>query len=180
VCLFLFLLSVFFICLAALDLSSSRQALLLRGMWDLSSLTRDRTGVLCISRWILNHWTTREVSYLFYDWWKWSDSYWNGIFSTSIENAIYLTDIIIRKEMNVLRHFCVLLSYRAPFPPCCGCSFYQPISKDSSLTFTFFSPRCNISEDCRFELRVVSTLTYQNIFPVFAFLGWTFSFWQEF
>ena len=30
-------------------------------MWDLSSLTRDQTCVLCIGRWILNHWTTREV-----------------------------------------------------------------------------------------------------------------------
>ena len=31
-------------------------------MWDLSSPTRDRTHVPCIDRWILNHWTTREVS----------------------------------------------------------------------------------------------------------------------
>ena len=30
-------------------------------MWDLSSLTRDRTRVPCIGRQILNHWTTREV-----------------------------------------------------------------------------------------------------------------------
>ena len=33
-----------------------------RGMWDLSSLTKDRTHVLCIRRQILNHWTTREFS----------------------------------------------------------------------------------------------------------------------
>ena len=26
-----------------------------------SSQTRDQTGVPCIGRWILNHWTTREV-----------------------------------------------------------------------------------------------------------------------
>ena len=32
-----------------------------RGMWDLSSLTRDRICILYIGRWILNHWTTREV-----------------------------------------------------------------------------------------------------------------------
>ena len=31
------------------------------GMWDLSSLTRNRTCVPCIERQILNHWTTREV-----------------------------------------------------------------------------------------------------------------------
>ena len=30
-------------------------------MWDLSSLTRARTHIPCIGRWILNHWTTREV-----------------------------------------------------------------------------------------------------------------------
>ena len=30
-------------------------------MWDLSFLTRDRTCVPCIARWILNHWTTRKV-----------------------------------------------------------------------------------------------------------------------
>ena len=37
-------------CIAAL------QAWLLQGMWDLSSLTRDRTCIPCIARWILNHW----------------------------------------------------------------------------------------------------------------------------
>ena len=31
------------------------------GMWDLSSLTRDWTQVPHNARWILNHWTTREV-----------------------------------------------------------------------------------------------------------------------
>ena len=30
-------------------------------MWDLSSLTRDRTRVPCVGRRILNHWTTREI-----------------------------------------------------------------------------------------------------------------------
>ena len=32
-----------------------------RGIWDLSSLTRDRTHAPCIGRQRLNHWTTREV-----------------------------------------------------------------------------------------------------------------------
>ena len=31
------------------------------GMWDLSTMTRDRTLVPCIGGRILNHWTTREV-----------------------------------------------------------------------------------------------------------------------
>ena len=38
-------------------------------MWDLSSLTRGQTHVPCITRCILNRWTTREVLeglFLFY------------------------------------------------------------------------------------------------------------------
>ena len=30
-------------------------------MWDLSSLIRDQIPVSCLVRWILHHWTTREV-----------------------------------------------------------------------------------------------------------------------
>ena len=30
-------------------------------MWDLGSLTKDRTCILCIGRQILYHWTTKEV-----------------------------------------------------------------------------------------------------------------------
>ena len=39
-------------------------------MWDLSSPTRDQIHVHCIGRWILNHWTTREVlmPHLFHNW----------------------------------------------------------------------------------------------------------------
>ena len=33
----------------------------LQSLWGLSSLTRDRTCVPCIARWILNHWATKEV-----------------------------------------------------------------------------------------------------------------------
>ena len=32
-----------------------------QGKWDISSLTRDQTLTLCIGRWSLNHWITREV-----------------------------------------------------------------------------------------------------------------------
>ena len=39
----------------------SSQASLLFSMWDLSSLTKDRTQVPCVGRQILNHCTTREV-----------------------------------------------------------------------------------------------------------------------
>ena len=31
-------------------------------MWDLSSLPRNWACILCFVRWILNHWTTKEVS----------------------------------------------------------------------------------------------------------------------
>ena len=31
--------------------------------WDLRTRTRDWTHVLCFGRWILNHWTTREVPF---------------------------------------------------------------------------------------------------------------------
>ena len=34
--------------------------------WDLSSPTRDLTCVLCIARWILSNWTTREIPHLIY------------------------------------------------------------------------------------------------------------------
>ena len=33
----------------------------LRGMWDLSSLTRNQTHAPCVGRWSLNQWTTREA-----------------------------------------------------------------------------------------------------------------------
>ena len=41
--------------------SCGMRAQLPHGMWDLSSLTRDRTHIPCIGRWILYHWTTRKV-----------------------------------------------------------------------------------------------------------------------
>ena len=34
---------------------------MLRGIWNLSSSTKDWNQVPCIVRWILNHWITREV-----------------------------------------------------------------------------------------------------------------------
>ena len=45
------------------DSSCHARAYWLHGMWDLSSPTRDQTCIPCIARWILNHWTTREVPY---------------------------------------------------------------------------------------------------------------------
>ena len=43
----------------------------LRAIWDLSSLTRDRTHIPLTVRWSLNRWNTREVpSSYFYFWWN--------------------------------------------------------------------------------------------------------------
>ena len=48
---FLFFLPIyFFLCLATL-----------LDLWDLSSLTRDRTHTHCLGRWSLNHWAARKV-----------------------------------------------------------------------------------------------------------------------
>ena len=37
-----------------------------QGVWDLSSPTRDQTLTPCTGRWILNHWTTREVPWHYF------------------------------------------------------------------------------------------------------------------
>ena len=37
----------------------------LQGVWDLSFLIRDQTHIPCFKRRSLNHWTTREVLYIF-------------------------------------------------------------------------------------------------------------------
>ena len=55
-----------------------------QGMWDLSSLTKDRTCTPCIGRRSLNHWTAREV--------PWSSIFYTplpsfSLFSGSLEMA---------------------------------------------------------------------------------------------
>ena len=42
-------------------LALEHAGLLLCGMWDLRSPTTDQTLTICIGRWVLNHWTIREV-----------------------------------------------------------------------------------------------------------------------
>ena len=47
------------------------QTQLSHGMWELSSLTRDRTLVPYIGRQVLNHWTTRDIpKQLFLEVWQ--------------------------------------------------------------------------------------------------------------
>ena len=49
-----------FVYLAISSLSCGTYAELLYSMGDLSSLKRDQTHIPCITKWSLNHWTTRE------------------------------------------------------------------------------------------------------------------------
>ena len=61
---FLFFLFIYFFTAALLQPSGflySTQFYWPRGMWELSSPTRDWSHVPCIERQLLNHWTTREV-----------------------------------------------------------------------------------------------------------------------
>ena len=71
--LLLFLKFILCIHLATLGLSRNAQANLPHSIWDLSSLTRDETHVPCVGRWILSHWTTREVplpSFFFFNFFR--------------------------------------------------------------------------------------------------------------
>ena len=50
----------------AWGLSSCSLELRSCSMWDLSFPIRNRTCIPCVGRWILNHWTTREILALFW------------------------------------------------------------------------------------------------------------------
>ena len=47
------------------SLIAARTGPVARHTWDPSSLTKDRAQVPCIARWILSHWTTREIPKVF-------------------------------------------------------------------------------------------------------------------
>ena len=47
------------------SLIAARTSPVARRTWDPSSLTKDRAQVPCIARWILSHWTTREIPKVF-------------------------------------------------------------------------------------------------------------------
>ena len=64
-------------------------------MWNLSSLTRDQTQDPCIGRWILNHWTTREIPIAYF-----------VILNTSMEMHLYVVDItVFKNKCPVLDYF---------------------------------------------------------------------------
>ena len=58
-----------------------------RGMWDVSSWTRDRTHLPCSARWILMHWTTREAPLGPFE-----SKFWR-ILSLSFRSFLYILDI---------------------------------------------------------------------------------------
>ena len=71
-----------------------------RGMWGLSSLTRDRTCNPCIGGQSLNRWTAREVPVylsfiLHFSWFTWEGAMWwerwgdKGFFSVSCSYSSY-------------------------------------------------------------------------------------------
>ena len=60
---FFFLIWLRWVLVVACRIFSCGMQTLSYSMWDVSSLTRDTTRVPCIGRWILNHWTTREVAF---------------------------------------------------------------------------------------------------------------------
>ena len=60
---FFFLIWLCWVLVVACRIFSCGMQTLSYNMWDVSSLTRDTTRVPCIGRWILNHWTTREVAF---------------------------------------------------------------------------------------------------------------------
>ena len=51
-----------------------------RGMWDLSSLSRNQTCTPCVGRWSLNHWTARDV---LGNWLEW------GAESRAVEEVVF-------------------------------------------------------------------------------------------
>ena len=54
-------------------------------LWHVKSFwTGDQTWVPCIGRWILNHWTTKEVLYIF------KYNFWGKIISFELKKKIYL------------------------------------------------------------------------------------------
>ena len=108
----------------------------LPGMWDLRSLTRDRTHSPWTKRWSLNHWTTREVWDVF---WEWNnpDKYIVTSFSLCLLSFLFF----------------LLSSFPCPPPPLLHlphlsffpCSFFSPFPSPSfSFSLTDTMNICNL------------------------------------
>ena len=82
---------LFFFILAAQALFLWWAGLVALHMWYLSFPVRGQTLVLCIGRWILNHWTTREVP----QWRVLNGLYMSGAGEARTAFSVYLLDIPI-------------------------------------------------------------------------------------
>ena len=75
-----------------------------------SSQSRDQSGVPCIARWILNHWTTREALLLY--------SYWNHFMVLLI---VVDTVLIMHAEsLQLCLTLCNPMDYSPPSSSVCG------------------------------------------------------------
>ena len=103
-----------------------------RSMRDLSSLTRDRTRTPCVGRWSLNHWTAREVTYLFifklkYSWFTMLCYF--QVYSKVIQLYIH---VYIHTYIDIYiffsRFFSIIGYYRIlNIVPCCVLEFKQDL-----------------------------------------------------
>ena len=86
--------SFFFLFLSATSgLGCGTRVTLPRGIWDLTSLTRDQIPIPCIARQILYHWTTREVPHSFLKAISWSSIWWAYLFIISYRMTVNSSSI---------------------------------------------------------------------------------------
>ena len=121
-----------------------------RGMWDLSSLTRDQTCTLWTRRWRLNHWTARGVpssllklSFLLFN--KiclLSDfiSGWSGV-----NWSFSLVAALSQEAQSALVH--VLLALDSDVPNLIANPFvFPPLMPPLLYAWSYFVPSCNLSK----------------------------------
>ena len=85
---FFFFLSLYWICY---NIASALCFVFwLQGVWDLGSLTRDRTYTPCVGRRCLNHWTAREIPWLVVE--EKEDGRWSAYWKTQENERHYSGD----------------------------------------------------------------------------------------
>ena len=111
----------------------------LRGMWDLSSPTRDGARTPCIGRWSLDHWTARVVPR------QW---FLNFIFKRKKKKYIYIYIYIYGTRLNVwfLISFSVI-SFEKNVTWVCSDIFHHILSKDVFIWNIFILARYRWREE---------------------------------
>ena len=112
------------LCSCDAQATDSMPAQLPCGTWGLSSPIRDQTSVPCIGRWILNHWTTREVlTVIFYILIGFAVTQLNAFVNPGNVCAFYCTECSTQEIDLPKLHFYLtktpLLAHRKRIP-CCG------------------------------------------------------------